>query len=603
MINRSAMRVPVITADQAWTIVEVAASGAIRDRPERSLDRRHPGIARYLRALPGIHGDRPFSFLWLEGSAVARSSDSVVRVDVVPAASERVSVQLHMVESEAVAGLSRRELEVLSLVACGLSNAEIAGRLHVARRTVATHLEHILAKLNVSTRVGATALAHEWELLALPLPDGDLTRLPPLPVVRLEATVRGDTGRADDHRMTLTRVLRKGRRRPLTIGAVYPANPDFASDGHQMATGAQLAISQVNDGGGVRGLPLQRVVVHADMSDPSDVRRAVTELVEADVDAVTLGYAFARSAESIAFQLDPVAATGCPLLHHSTSVSAAKLVADDPSAFGSIFQVCGPETAYGLGFVRTLDSLRASGTWRPSSRQILILDTTDPDLRFFTSAAADAAAQSGWQPTVLGVDALVPEWEEAVRIARAIDPAAVMIGCVSPPQVANIVSRLREQTDALLYALYAPSVPAFLGEARDAAEGLLWATVTGRSPDRFGTTFATAYRLRFGVEAGMSSAAIHFDMVRLLTTVWAQCDSPYSRAEVAKGLREVVYRGVNGAYHLGTRTQTNGIYPDTVADASIAQAHLVYQIQNGKHSIVAPHQYATSGFAAPAVRS
>jgi DNA-binding NarL/FixJ family response regulator len=51
--------------------------------------------------------------------------------------------------------LSARELEVLALVANDLTNAEIAEELHISPLTVKTHVERILAKLNVRGRVGA----------------------------------------------------------------------------------------------------------------------------------------------------------------------------------------------------------------------------------------------------------------------------------------------------------------------------------------------------------------------------------------------------------------------------------------------------------------
>jgi DNA-binding NarL/FixJ family response regulator len=49
-------------------------------------------------------------------------------------------------------GLSRRELEVTDLVADGLSNAEIAERLYISKRTVESHLEHVKYKLRVRSR-------------------------------------------------------------------------------------------------------------------------------------------------------------------------------------------------------------------------------------------------------------------------------------------------------------------------------------------------------------------------------------------------------------------------------------------------------------------
>jgi DNA-binding CsgD family transcriptional regulator len=62
-------------------------------------------------------------------------------------------------------GLSTRELEVLRLVATGMTNPAIAGALHVAVKTVDRHVAHILTKLGVPTRTAATAYAYEHDLL------------------------------------------------------------------------------------------------------------------------------------------------------------------------------------------------------------------------------------------------------------------------------------------------------------------------------------------------------------------------------------------------------------------------------------------------------
>jgi ATP/maltotriose-dependent transcriptional regulator MalT len=62
-------------------------------------------------------------------------------------------------------GLSRRELEVLRLLASGKSNREIATTLVISEHTVARHLQNIYAKLRLSSRAAATAFAFEHDLV------------------------------------------------------------------------------------------------------------------------------------------------------------------------------------------------------------------------------------------------------------------------------------------------------------------------------------------------------------------------------------------------------------------------------------------------------
>jgi DNA-binding NarL/FixJ family response regulator len=61
--------------------------------------------------------------------------------------------------------LTTREVEVLRLLALGLSNKDIAGRLVISPKTIGNHIEHIYTKIDASNRAGASLFAMQHGLL------------------------------------------------------------------------------------------------------------------------------------------------------------------------------------------------------------------------------------------------------------------------------------------------------------------------------------------------------------------------------------------------------------------------------------------------------
>lgn len=63
--------------------------------------------------------------------------------------------------------LSERELQVIELIASGLTNQDIAERLEISKRTVDNHISNILSKTRTSNRVALVRWALQWGKVCL----------------------------------------------------------------------------------------------------------------------------------------------------------------------------------------------------------------------------------------------------------------------------------------------------------------------------------------------------------------------------------------------------------------------------------------------------
>ncbi|MFI5609896.1 response regulator [Amycolatopsis sp. NPDC051903] len=92
----------------------------------------------------------------LRSAAAGQSTvDGELQQRLVDAATRRNPVRTHEVE-----GLTAREIEVLRLIAAGLSNTEIARELVVSEATVKTHVNHLFSKAGLRDRAQAVAFAY-----------------------------------------------------------------------------------------------------------------------------------------------------------------------------------------------------------------------------------------------------------------------------------------------------------------------------------------------------------------------------------------------------------------------------------------------------------
>ena len=70
-------------------------------------------------------------------------------------------------ESQSPVSLSERELQIIDLVAAGLTNQEIAEKLEISKRTVDNHISNVLTKTATENRVSLVRWALQWGKVCL----------------------------------------------------------------------------------------------------------------------------------------------------------------------------------------------------------------------------------------------------------------------------------------------------------------------------------------------------------------------------------------------------------------------------------------------------
>jgi DNA-binding NarL/FixJ family response regulator len=178
-----------VLEDAGYTVVEaadgVAALASVRASLPAAvlLDVDMPRLSGYevCRALREEQGpDLPVVFVSGERiESFDRAAGLMIGADdylVKPVAADELLARLRCLlrragRSQSVPStLTRRELQVLELLADGLDQTEIAERLVISPKTVGTHIERILAKLGAHSRAEAVGLAYRLRLVSVRLP-------------------------------------------------------------------------------------------------------------------------------------------------------------------------------------------------------------------------------------------------------------------------------------------------------------------------------------------------------------------------------------------------------------------------------------------------
>ncbi len=390
------------------------------------------------------------------------------------------------------------------------------------------------------------------------------------------------------------RVRRRSAATAFTVGCSFPLTGPLASDGAQMKNGVTLAADEINAAGGVAGKKINLSILDTDVTDPAKIKTSLQKHVNDKVDALYEGYLIQWPAS-----MDIKANYGAPSLDASTSIDQVHQINQQPDKYGNIFQIDPPESYYGLGFPGFLNNVKAAGKWKPQNNQIFIVEGDSVYSQTISKFAQSQAPKQGWKiKGVTKVTGGAADWSPSAKKAKDSKAAVVMVTHFAPDDLAKWTKAWAANPGkALVYLQYGPSIPSYLTLAGKAANGIVWATVTGVYNDPVGKIFRSAYKAKFGQSAGFSNSGSGYDGINMLARAWgATGDGQNFKANIAQ-LKTMIHRGVNGGYWL---TKNAGLaYPAQTPDPGIGQAHLFFQIQSGVHKIIQPAPYVEAPFKNP----
>ncbi|MBY6059280.1 ABC transporter substrate-binding protein [Leisingera daeponensis] len=498
----------------------------------------------------------------------------------------RPSVAMQVAAVESPFDLSPREMEVVTLIAAGFGNENIAVHLDISRRTVDKHIQNIFQKTETWTRSGVAGLAIERGLLVMPLA-GEVGG-PVFVLGKVNMVAR--SARKDRP------AIRRIDRNPISIGMPLPLNSAGRDDALEMLQGAQLAVARLNRQGGVLDREVKIETVDCDITNPDAMKQAIEKLAAKDVAAITAGYSYADPSV-----FEKASDYRAPFLHAATMDHVVRWVRENPGRYSNIFQTCASDINYGRGLARFLSWLITTAQWAPSNRRIAVIQPPWPGLDIGLSDLDIELVGRNWDIVhVPAPDPLSPDWGVVMAKLEKMEPSVILLATyMVEDSIAFQQAFSAHPLPALVYKLYSPSIPVYRSTLGKSAEGVVWATTTGLYSDTIGKTFQTSFEASHGRRPGRSHAGIAFDRINLLAGAWSRVGNARRFDDVASDLRSSIYRGVNGAYYFGNAGQVGLTFPDDTADPSISQAHLVFQIQNGRQRIISPTPYADGAFRLP----
>ena len=381
----------------------------------------------------------------------------------------------------------------------------------------------------------------------------------------------------------------------IKVGAAIPITGPFAGDGEQMLRGQEMAVSEINDAGGIGGSKIELVKLDTKDQSPDVMKTVMQNLVSQNVAAIFMPFC---SYTSVEFPI--IANQKVPAFHVNTWHGNVDWVAEHKAT--NIFQGDPSELSYGAGIVAVVNALIASGDFKPRDKTAYVVTSNDPYSLNIAQSFQKSITDEGWD--VVGFEKFtVPQanWGGTLVNIRQANPDVIVFSDYAAGDEAAFIKQFAQSpTKSLVYQQYAPSIPQYLQLAGDAANGVIWSTVVGMlQNDPVAQPFIDEFTQKFNARPGFSNAGDQYDLMQDVGAGGRPGGRPVRLRQGQHVHQDTPYAASTERTRSTNDRLTCIAYPDNTADPSIGMAHLTFQIQDGQQEIISPEPYTTGKFQLP----
>lgn len=365
------------------------------------------------------------------------------------------------------------------------------------------------------------------------------------------------------------------------------------ADHRDYINGAQMAVEEINDAGGVHGRPIKIELHDIDILTLEGTQAAFRAVADSKPHAIGCAFTLIRIPA-----LEALGDYKAPYLSGDTNFALISFAKQHRDKYWNYFEVDPPEIYYGRMFPRFLDDLAAGGVWKPINNKVHVIREQNNYNMVIGQEVVKSLPSSKFKlAKITDIQFPVQDWGPVMQAVKAEGAGVVMLDYwVGAEEAAFCQSFVADPVKgALVYIQYGPSQPEFLNIAGEAANGMVWSTVLGVYDDKQGAAFRKKYAAKHPGVIGLCYNGSAYDTTYILRNAWMNV-APENFKAVCDYIRTHTHRGVDGAVDMNNEYQAALHYPLQTTDLSKGMAQLYFQVQDMKHQIIAPGALAQSKF-------